>query len=136
MNVTYSQESDLDADEAVAVYVASGLGSRRPVDDAPRMRRMLKEANLVVTGRFQGQLIGVARSLTDWSYVTYLSDLAVVEEWQRRGVGRALIEATRREAPSTKLVLLSAPAASSYYPALGFSRHESAWWLPAMNDER
>lgn len=135
MTAIYRRESNLDPDEAVAVYVASGLGLRRPVDDVPRMRQMLQQADLVVAARFEGELIGVARSLTDWSYVTYLSDLAVVERWQRRGVGRGLIDATRREAPDTKLVLLSAPAASSYYPRIGFSRHESAWWLPPADDD-
>jgi GNAT superfamily N-acetyltransferase len=77
--------------------------------------------------RVTGALVGIARSASDFSYVTYLSDIAVHGEHQRRRIGRALIDATRREAPSAKLVLLSAPAATEYYPHIGFTQHHSAW---------
>lgn len=120
----------LDLDEVLAVYHASGLGERRPVDDRDRMAAMIRQANLVVVARdTEGALIGIARSISDFSYVTYLSDIAVVRRHQRSGVGRALLEATRQEAPDAKVVLLSAPAATAYYPRVGFTRHDSAWVL-------
>ncbi|AKH85810.1 GCN5 family acetyltransferase [Streptomyces sp. CNQ-509] len=120
--------ASLDLDEVLAVYRDSGLGERRPVDDRERMATMVREANLVVVARDEdGALIGLARSVSDFAYVTYLSDIAVVRAHQRAGVGRALIDATMAEAPAAKLVLLSAPAARDYYPHLGFTRHDSAW---------
>ncbi|WP_030866239.1 GNAT family N-acetyltransferase [Streptomyces sp. NRRL F-2747] len=124
--------ASLDVAEVTALYRASTLGERRPVEDVERFTRMLAGANLVITARLDGRLIGIARSITDGSYVTYMSDIAVDAEFQRRGVGRDLIRATREAAPQAKLVLLSAPAAVAYYPHLGFSRHESAWTLDAL----
>ncbi|MGW8778710.1 GNAT family N-acetyltransferase [Streptomyces sp. NPDC055796] len=124
--------ASLDVAEVTALYRASTLGERRPVEDVERFTRMLAGANLVITARLDGRLIGIARSITDGSYVTYLSDIAVDAGFQRRGVGRDLIRATREAAPQAKLVLLSAPAAALYYPHLGFSRHESAWTLDAL----
>ncbi|MEU9880817.1 GNAT family N-acetyltransferase [Streptomyces phaeochromogenes] len=120
----------LDLDHVLAVYRESGLGERRPVDDRQRMADMVRHANLVVVARDDdGRLIGIARSVSDFSYVTYLSDIAVVREHQGTGVGRALIDATRKEAPTAKIVLLSAPAATEYYPHIGFTAHNSAWVL-------
>jgi GNAT superfamily N-acetyltransferase len=121
--------ADLDCDEVVGVYRDSGLGERRPIADTERFRSMLANANLVVVCRVDGRLVGIARSISDFSYTTYLSDLAVAGDYQRAGIGRALIEATRQEAPRAKIVLLSAPEATSYYPHIGFSRHDSAWVL-------
>ena len=121
--------SDLDVDDVLAVYRGSGLGERRPIEDRDRFTAMLRNANLVVVCRDGGALVGIARSVSDFSYATYLSDIAVVRERQRAGIGRALIEATQRAAPSAKIVLLSAPAATSYYPHIGFSQHGSAWVL-------
>jgi ribosomal protein S18 acetylase RimI-like enzyme len=121
--------ADIDIAEVTAVYNSSGLGARRPVADTERFAAMLRNANLIVVCRVGGALAGVARSISDFSYVTYLSDIAVAAEFQRRGIGRALIAATRAEAPAAKLVLLSAPAAVDYYPHIGFTRHESAWVL-------
>lgn len=121
---------DLPLDEVLEVYRSSGLGERRPADDRQRMAAMIRNANLVLVARdARGALIGLARSVSDFSYVTYLSDIAVVRDHQRGGVGRALIDATRKEAPTAKIVLLSAPAATEYYPHIGFTRHDSAWLL-------
>ncbi|MBT3154592.1 GNAT family N-acetyltransferase [Streptomyces sp. NPDC006967] len=122
--------SALDLDEVLGVYHASGLGERRPVEDRERFASMVAHANLVLVARDdQGALLGIVRAVSDFSYVTYVSDIAVVRDRQRSGIGRALIDATRDQAPAAKLVLLSAPAAVDYYPHIGFTRHESAWVL-------
>lgn len=123
--------ASLDVDEVLGVYRASGLGRRRPIHDRERFAAMLANANLVVTARLDRELIGIARSVSDFVYATYLSDVAVVERCQRAGVGRALIAATQAEAPTAKIILLSAPAATRYYPHIGFKAHESAWVLEA-----
>lgn len=120
---------DLDLDEVLEVYRSSGLGERRPIADTQRIRAMIRNANLIVTCRINGGLVGITRSISDFSYVTYLSDIAVSRAYQRSGIGRALIDATRKEAPQAKIVLLSAPSATDYYPHIGFSRHDSAWVL-------
>ncbi|TNY36140.1 GNAT family N-acetyltransferase [Thermomonospora catenispora] len=121
--------TDLDLEEVLRVYRDSGLGERRPIEETERMAAMVRNANLIVTCRVDGELVGIARSVSDFSYVTYLSDIAVVRSHQRSGIGRRLIEATRREAPQAKIVLLAAPAAREYYPRIGFAPHDSAWVL-------
>ena len=120
---------DLDLDEVIEVYVESTLGERRPVDDRQRMAGMLREANLVVAARDDGRLVGLSRSISDFHYATYLSDLAVRRLHQKRGIGIELIRRTQRAAPQASVILLSAPAAVEYYPRIGFTRHESAWVL-------
>lgn len=120
---------DLDVREVLEVYRLSGLGERRPIEDAKLFTDMVRNANLIVVCRVDGKLVGIARSISDFSYVTYLSDIAVTREYQGSGIGRALIDATRQEAPRAKIVLLSAPAATEYYPHIGFSPHNSAWVL-------
>lgn len=117
----------LDVGEVAQLYVRSTLGERRPFDDLQRLAVVLEASNLVVTAWDGDLLVGIARALTDHGFVTYLSDLAVDTGYQRRGIGRELIERTRREAPRTRLVLGAAPAARDYYPHLGFEPHPSAW---------
>lgn len=126
------QGIDLDVDEVAELYRASTLAERRPVDDTGRFREMVRNANLTVVARIDDRMVGIARSLTDGAYVTYLSDIAVDAAFQRRGIGRDLIDNTRRAAPRAKIVLLSAPAAADYYPHIGFTRHGSAWVLDAL----
>lgn len=128
------QGADLDMDEVATVYRASTLARRRPVADTARFADMVRHANLIVVARVDERMVGISRSLTDFAYVTYLSDIAVDARFQRRGIGRDLITRTREAAPRAKIVLLSAPAAVDYYPHLGFRRHESAWVMEALVD--
>ena len=75
-------------------------------------------------------LIGIARSISDFSYVTYISDLAVRKSYQKKGIGKKLIKITRKESGiKSTMVLLSAPLAEKYYPRIGFASHKSAWIL-------
>jgi len=125
--IAYRTGNDLDLDEMIEVYVDSTLGARRPVADRGRMQRMLAEANLVITAWDGPRMIGVSRSLTDFVYATYLSDLAVRLSYQRQGIGRELVRLTQEAAPNAMLILLSAPAAEKYYPHIGFEHHPQAW---------
>jgi predicted N-acetyltransferase YhbS len=125
--IRYRVGNALDFEQYLAVYVQSTLGERRPVADRDRMRRMLDEANLVISAWDGDEMVGIARSLTDFVYATYLSDLAVKASHQKRGIGRELMRRTQLEAPQATLILLSAPAAERYYPHVGFIPHHSAW---------
>ena len=127
--IDYRLNATLSVDDLIDVFIDSTLAERRPVDDRARMQAMLDASNLFVTAWQGDRLVGVARSLTDWAYATYVSDLAVRKSHQRRGVGRDLLRATRAAAPLATIVLLAAPAAADYYPRLGMSRHGSAWFL-------
>ena len=128
--IDYRTDDNLDLDAVIDLYRASTLGERRPVDDRERMAAMLRNANLVVTAWDANLLVGIARSLTDFSYATYLSDLAVRASHQRSGIGKELIRRTQQAGGlHTRLILLAAPAAVDYYPHVGFTRHSSAWTL-------
>jgi predicted N-acetyltransferase YhbS len=129
--ITYRIGNDIDLDAVIELYRTSTLGERRPVNDRERMQLMLRNANLVVTA-WDGQLlVGMARSVSDFSYATYLSDLAVRASHQRKGIGRELIRRTQAEGDKATVILLSAPKAVDYYPRIGMKSHPSAWTLGA-----
>ena len=130
MNITYSATSQISVKEAIDLYIRSTLSERRPIHSHQAFENMLKHANLIVSAWDGDKLVGIARSLTDFSYVAYLSDLAVDVQYQRMGVGKGLIEDTKLNLePGCMLVLLAAPKASEYYGPLGFVQHPSAWTL-------
>ena len=129
--IDYRTGNDLDIDQVIERYVASTLGERRPIGDRDRMAAMLKAANIVITAWDENLLVGISRSLSDFSYATYLSDLAVRASHQRKGIGKELIRRTQQAGgPQARVILLSAPAAAEYYPHVGLTQHPSAWTLP------
>lgn len=132
--ITYQLENDLSAEDFIDVLRASTLGERRPVDDIDRIKTMLANANLIITARDNGKVVGVSRALTDFAFCTYLSDLAVDVSYQRSGIGKELIRQTHLAAPQAKLILLSAPAAVNYYPRIGMKRHEHCFYMDSEKE--
>lgn len=134
--IDYKVENPLDPAEFKDVLVRSTLAERRPVDDFDRIKKMCDNANLIVTARKDKKLIGVARSVTDFAYCTYLSDLAVDTKYQNQGIGKRLIEETKKATPQAKIILLSAPAAVDYYPKIGMKKHNHCFTLDDINELR
>ncbi|HTQ04314.1 MAG TPA: GNAT family N-acetyltransferase [Polyangiaceae bacterium] len=121
-------KDELKLDDVIELYRASTLGERRPVDDRPRMQAMFEHANLVVTAWDGELMVGIARSLSDFAFCTYLSDLAVRLDYQRRGIGKELMRRTQTAGGRATVFLFAAPAAVDYYPHVGFSAG-SGWVL-------
>ena len=131
MPITYAVEPNLTAQEFRDVLVTSTLAERRPANDLPRLEKMLRQADVIVTARDGGQLVGISRAITDFAYCCYLSDLAVDAAYQRQGIGKRLIEETRiRAGESATLQLVAAPAAEDYYPRIGMQPVKSCWLIP------
>jgi GNAT superfamily N-acetyltransferase len=126
--IAYRIGGELDLNQVIDLYHASTLGERRPVDDRARMASMIKNANLVITAWDGDLLVGISRALSDFSYITYLSDLAVRASHQRLGIGKELIRQTQQAAGAqARLLLVAAPAAAEYYSHIGFSHVPRAW---------
>jgi predicted N-acetyltransferase YhbS len=124
--VTYRQDARISAHELADVFRRSGIN--RPVDDLRRLEKMLEHGSLLVTAWDGGQLVGVARALTDFSYCCYLSDLAVDKAYQKHGIGRCLVEQVRESiGGQSMLLLLAAPEAATYYPKIGFEAVPNGW---------
>lgn len=134
LDVTINVNDPITVSEFIDVLYRSTLSDRRPVNNLECIAQMINHSNLIVTARNQGQIIGVARSLTDFGFCCYLSDLAVDVKFQSFGVGRKLIKATAEQLdPKCKIILLAAPKAVSYYPKIGFQKHDSAWIADSSN---
>ena len=128
--ITYRVDVPITPDQFIDVLRRSTLAERRPVDFPARIASMLKHADILVTAWENERLIGVARSVTDFDFCCYLSDLAVDRTVQKQGVGRELIRETRKQlGEGCLLILLAAPKAQAYYPHIGFKPHNSAWIL-------
>jgi len=137
MKILYQHLRSITDQEFIDLLKRSTLADRRPIDDPTCIRAMLEHADLLCTAWDDSKLVGVARSVTDFEYCCYLSDLAVDEEYQRSGIGKELIRLTRSKlGEKAKIILLAAPNAESYYRHIGFEPHQSAWILAAKEKKQ
>lgn len=135
MYITYKVNEKISADQFIELLKESTLSERRPVDDHLCMKGMVENSNLMVTAWDEEKLVGVARSMTDFHYACYLSDLAVHEKYQKRGIGKELQVLTQKQLGNNcKLILIAAPLANSYYGHIGFINNPRCWVL-GRNEE-
>lgn len=124
MSIIYALEPNLSAQEFQDVLISSTLAERRPADDLERLNKMLRNADVIITARDNGKIVGVSRAITDYAFCCYLSDLAVDVSYQKQGIGKKLIEETHKTAGlHVGLYLVSAPAAKEYYPKIGMKSY-------------
>ena len=130
MNITYKVNQSITTDDFIGLLTASTLAQRRPVDDRECMEGMIKNSNLIVTAWDNDKLVGIARSVTDFYYACYLSDLAVDKNYQGNHIGKQLQKLTQEQLGSKcKLILIAAPASNSYYEHIGFTNNQRCWIL-------
>jgi ribosomal protein S18 acetylase RimI-like enzyme len=126
MKITYQTGILPESRQIIELYNSSEIN--RPTHDIERIEKMYSNSNLIVTAWNQEKLVGIARSLTDFCFCCYLSDLAVRKDYQNLGIGKELIRLTQYEiGDQTTLLLLSAPSAMDYYPKVGFQKVENGF---------
>ena len=129
-DISYRSDVKITAVDFIDLLKRSTLSERRPVHDENRIQKMLAHANVLVTAWSDGRLIGISRAMTDFSFCCYLSDLAVDQSYQHRGIGKELVSLTHEAAGmETMLILLAAPAATTYYPKIGMRSFEHCFIL-------
>ena len=128
MQITYKVNPKISSQEFIDLLKKTSLGERRPLDNPKIIEDMLAHADILITANLNDKIIAIARSVTDFSFCCYLSDLAVDESYQKMKIGQTLIDKTIEQLqPSCKLILLAAPLAVDYYGKIGFEKHPSAW---------
>jgi len=130
MNIDYKINAPLSTQAFIDVLQHSSLAERRPVDDRDCIAGMLNNSNLVISAWNADRLVGVARSMTDFHYACYVSDLAVDKAFQRAGIGKKLLALTQEQLGARcKLILIAAPAANAFYQHLGYANNSRCWVL-------
>ncbi|TCM95689.1 putative N-acetyltransferase YhbS [Paenibacillus sp. BK033] len=128
MPVEYRIEAPVTAVQVAEVFRSSGI--KRPVDDLPRIQKMIDNADLILSAWDGEELVGIARAVTDFAYCCYLSDLAVSKTHQRLGIGTNLVNRLQEHlGEEVALLLLSAPSAMDYYPRIGFDKADNAFLI-------
>ncbi len=129
--ISYQLEAEISINEFQSILEESGLARRRPMEDLNLLAQMISGSNLLVTARAEGKLVGLLRGISDHCYRSFIADLAVSQDYQRKGIGRQLLTIAREQAPEARLFLFSAEDAAPFYENLGFHLHERCYQLKA-----
>lgn len=114
----------LTAAEYIGFLARTDLGSQYPRERFEmRIPKLLENASVSLAARNEeGLLVGVLLGLTDYAYWLYVTDLGVDRVYERRGIGRALMEKALELAGGEKdiaVYLIANENAVPFYEKLG-----------------
>lgn len=111
-------------DEAEVLSLYHSVGWRNYTEH-PRMLEHAFAHSLQILGAFDGDaLIGLIRVVGDGHSVVLIQDLLVQPDWQRQGVGTALVQAVLQAYPhvyQTHLMTDDSEKTIRFYQSLGFT---------------
>jgi GNAT superfamily N-acetyltransferase len=132
--IVYAQEQSLGVDEYVSVLAETTMRTRRPLANRRRIGEMLAGANFIVTARRDGEILGLARCITDHAWICYCAELAVKESAQGLGVGSGIIRTINEVlGPRIGLALISEPEALGFYEKAGLTRLDNGFFRTRLD---
>jgi len=96
--------------------LADGVAFSTLVEDPERAHRVLTAPGAIsLVGLEDGEPIGFAHTITDGAIQAYLCRLLVAPDFQRRGIGRALVDESLARSGAIRMDLLSSEEAEPLY---------------------
>lgn len=125
MGIEYKEER-LTAEEYIEFLSRTDLGSQYPKERfEQRIQKLAKNVSISLVARDGKKIAGVLFALTDFCYWLYVTDLGVDRDYERQGIGTALIKKTHEIAGGEKdiaLYLVANENAVPFYQKLGMTK--------------
>ena len=125
MGIEYKEER-LTAEEYIEFLSRTDLGSQYPKERfEQRIQKLVKNVSISLVARDGKKIAGVLFAFTDFCYWLYVTDLGVDRDYERQGIGTALIKKTHEIAGGEKdiaLYLVANENAVPFYQKLGMTK--------------
>lgn len=114
----------VSTDELAELYQIADWARHR---SAGQIVDLLRHTDIIFTARAEGRLVGFARVLTDFTVRAAIFDVIVIAEYQRQGVGTALIGALLDHPRLARVekFLLNTRDKQAFYRKFGFVTSET-----------
>lgn len=128
MNIEVSLNDRIKDKEVLEIYKANHWSS---VEKPEILMAALRNSDTLVTARISGSLVGIGNAISDGHLVVYYPHMLVHPEYQRKGIGRKMMETMQRKYLGFHQQMLTADSdAIVFYKTLGFvkaGKTESMW---------
>ncbi len=121
MIITYSINSPINSKEVIELFDSVGW-RKSPIDIVQAF-----DNSYYVVARDGNKLIGFARAISDRYYYTNIFDVIVSPKYQKKGIGRAMLELIKDEFQGTYFYLTSTEGNQNFYKKCGFNENERAF---------
>lgn len=124
MNITYKSIKDLPNEQLYKLFVSVGWA-----DESTTTQSMIDNFNkpfinstIVFSAWDNDLLVGCVRVLSDKMFRSVIYDLAVLPEYQGKGIGKELVKKCREQIPNSEWLVGTTTERDSFYENLGFEK--------------
>ncbi len=125
MNIKYRTEKDLPCDQLYQLFLAVGWATEETTT-----QEMIDNFNIgfihstfVFSAWIEDKLIGCIRALSDLHFRSIIYDLAVLPEFQNKGIGSSLVQKCRNACKDSEW-LVQTDKAKDFYKKIGFKESD------------
>lgn len=121
MNIEYRDQKDLPCEELYKLFLAVGWAKEDDTteDMIANFNIGFLNSTFVFSAWADGRLVGCVRALSDLHFRSVIIDLAVMPEYQNKGIGTELVKRCRNACESSEW-LVQTDMAKGFYEKLGF----------------
>jgi ribosomal protein S18 acetylase RimI-like enzyme len=131
MHVTFRFScQDVSTRDLEELFAAAELGGRV----GEKIRRAFLNSSVVCFAYDSVRLIGASRAITDGEYHGLIHDVAVLPEYQGRGIGRRMMQELLDRLPVWRVMLVADEGVQGFYRKLGFDKYPDL--MAKLNWER
>ena len=113
MSIIYRNDHEIDLDQLTTLF--NSVGWERRTTDRDRLAQLVRGSLYVVSAWDGERLVGFARAISDGATNAYISTVAVLPEYQQRGIGRELIQRLIADRDGIQFVLHANERAYPFY---------------------
>lgn len=130
MTIAYRDTHEVDLDQLTVLFNA--VGWQRRTTDRARLAQLVRGSTYVVSAWEGDRLVGFARAISDGAFNAYISTVAVLPDYQKRGIGRELVQCLIEGRDGIQFVLHANAGAYPFYLHLdlGFEPFEQVLMRP------
>jgi len=110
-------------DDLLALYIDAGWLPKNYGESTDFLSHIVTDSALFAGAFLNKKMIGMGRALSDMASDAYIQDVAVLKEFQGRGIGKKIIQILITELQKNGvdwIGLIAQPGTSSFYEDLGF----------------
>lgn len=119
--------------ELARLFELAPLGKKR---DPEKLEIAFRNSLLKVFAFHDGKLVGAGRALSDGVWRAAIYDVAVLPEYQGKGIGSTIIRQLVESAHVDVVMLYAAPGKEAFYERFGFRKMKTAMAIMPNPEER
>lgn len=128
MNIEYRNQKDLPCNELYQLFLAVGWATEDKTTQAmiDNFNVGFLNSTFVFSAWIDGHLVGCVRVLSDLHFRSIIYDLAVLPEYQHKGIGKNLVQRCLDACEGSEW-LVQTDIAKDFYRKIGFKENEDSF---------